>query len=117
MRVLLSLTFLIAIIALPPLAHAQADLEQGKQPYSLYCVTCHGELGDGQGIVGKTLDPPPRDFTTGDFKFGGTDEEIFEIISNGAASKGGSPLMAPWGAVIPEEVRWSIVKYIRSLKK
>ncbi len=117
MRPLLSLTFLVAIVVTPPLAHAQADLEKGKQQYTLYCVTCHGELGDGQGIVGKTLDPPPRDFTAGDFKFGGTDEEIFQVISDGAAPKGGSPLMAPWGAVIPEADRWNIVKYIRSLKK
>ena len=65
MRALLSLTFLVAIIATPPLAYAQADLENGKQKYTLYCVTCHGETGDGQGIVGKTLDPPPRDFTVG----------------------------------------------------
>ncbi len=117
MRALLSLTFLVAIIATPPLAYAQADLENGKQKYTLYCVTCHGETGDGQGIVGKTLDPPPRDFTVGDFKFGGTDEDIFQVISDGAAPKGGSPLMAPWGAVIPEDERWNIVKYIRSLKK
>ena len=39
------------------------------------------------------------------------------MISNGAAAKGGSPLMAPWGAVIPEEDRWALVKYIRSLVK
>ena len=117
MRALLSWTFLVGIVVSPPLAFAQTDLENGKQQYTLYCVTCHGELGDGQGIVGKTLNPPPRDFTAGDFKFGGTDDDIFQIISDGAAPRGGSPLMAPWGAVIPEPARWNIVKYIRSLKK
>ena len=117
MRLLSSLALLVAIAAAPPVAYAQADLDKGKQQYTLYCVTCHGELGDGQGIVGRTLDPPPRDFTVGDFKFGGSDEEIFAVISNGAASVGGSPLMAPWGAVIPEAERWNIVHYIRSLKK
>ena len=39
------------------------------------------------------------------------------MISNGAASKGGSALMAPWGAVIPEADRWSLVKYIHVLRK
>jgi hypothetical protein len=39
------------------------------------------------------------------------------VITNGAASKGGSALMAPWGAVIPEADRWALVKYIRSLHK
>ena len=94
-----------------------ADAAKGAQVYSLYCVTCHGEKGDGQGPVGKTLNPAPRDFTAGDFKYGGSDQAIFEIITNGAASKGGSALMAPWGAVIPEPDRWALVKHIRSLKQ
>ncbi len=95
----------------------KADPAKGKPIYALYCVTCHGESGDGQGPVGKTLNPPPRDFTKGDFKYGGGDKEIFEVISNGAASKGGSPLMAPWGSVIPEADRWALVAYIHTLKK
>jgi mono/diheme cytochrome c family protein len=95
---------------------ADPDPAKGKQVFSTYCVTCHGEKGDGQGPVGKTLNPPPRDFTKGDFKFGGTDKDLFEVISNGAAAKGGSPLMAPWGAVVPEADRWALVKFIRTLK-
>ncbi len=98
-------------------AQAKGDPAKGKQVYNLYCQTCHGAIGDGQGPVGKTLKPPPRDFTKGDFKYGGSEQEIFDVISNGAASKGGSALMAPWGAVIPEEDRWSLVAYVRSLKK
>ncbi len=93
------------------------DAANGQQIYSLYCVACHGEKGDGQGPVGKTLEPAPRDFTQGDFKYGGTDQAIFDVITNGAASKGGSPLMAPWSAVIPEADRWALVKHIRSLMK
>jgi mono/diheme cytochrome c family protein len=107
---------LLAALAGPTSALAQ-DAAKGAQIYKLYCVTCHGEKGDGQGPVGKTLNPPPRDFTAGEFKFGGSDQDIFDVISNGAAAKGGSPLMAPWGAVIPEADRHSIVKHIRSLKK
>ncbi len=94
-----------------------ADPAKGKSLYTIYCQSCHGPNGDGQGPVGKNLQPPPRDFTAGDFKFGGTDQEIFDLITNGAAAKGGSPLMAPWGAVLPEADRWALVKYIRSLKK
>ncbi len=107
---------LLAALAGPTSALAQ-DAAQGAKVYNLYCVTCHGENGDGQGPVGKTLNPAPRDFTAGSFKYGDTDQDIFDVISNGAASKGGSPLMAPWGAVIPEADRWSIVKHIRSMKK
>ncbi len=114
-----SYSALLALVLLTPAGvdAADADLAKGKQVYDIYCVTCHGATGDGQGVVGKTLNPPPRDFTKGDFKYGGTDQDIFDVISNGAASKGGSALMAPWGAVIPEADRHAIVKFIRSLRK
>ena len=110
----------LSLIGAGSVALAQADsadAAKGAQVYQLYCVTCHGVKGDGQGPVGKALDPAPRDFTTGDFKYGGTDQDLFDVITNGAAAKGGSPLMAPWGAVISEADRWAIVKHIRSLKK
>jgi mono/diheme cytochrome c family protein len=103
--------------ALADPAVEQGDPEKGKQVFMIYCVTCHGEHGDGKGPVGKTLQPPPRDFTVGKFLYGGTDQAIFEVITNGAASKGGSPLMAPWGAVITEQDRWNLVAFVRSLKK
>jgi mono/diheme cytochrome c family protein len=90
---------------------------RGKEVYFIYCVACHGPNGDGKGPVGVALPTPPRDFTLGEFKFGSTDQDIFDTMTNGAASKGASPLMAPWGAVIPEADRWALVKYIRSLKK
>ncbi len=106
-----------ALLTAGAVGAADPDPAKGKEIYNLYCSTCHGPSGDGQGPVGKTLTPPPRDFTKGDFKYGGTDQEIFDVISNGAASKGGSALMAAWGGVIPEGDRWSIVKFIRTLKK
>ena len=93
------------------------DLEIGRQKFNTLCVSCHGEKGDGQGPVGKTLNPSPRNFVEGKFKYGGTDKDIFDVITNGAASKGGSPLMAPWGAIVSEKERWSLVKYVRSFKK
>jgi mono/diheme cytochrome c family protein len=98
----------------------EGDVELGRNTYNKLCATCHGPAGDGQGPVGKTLVPPPRDFTAGDFKYGGTDEDLYTIITQGAAVKGGSPLMAAWGnvkGVQTEKERWSLVKYIRSLKK
>lgn len=95
----------------------KADMAKGAQIFQQYCVTCHGPQGLGDGPVGKTLNPPPRNFQEGKFKYGDTPRAHFEVVSNGAASKGGSPLMAPWGAVIPEADRWAVVKYVISLKK
>ncbi len=115
---LFALSAVVAVMTLAafPALSQDGDPAKGKGTYTIYCVTCHGEAGDGQGPVGKTLNPPPRDFKAAEFKFGGTDQDIFDVISNGAASKGGSPLMAPWGAVIPEADRWDLVAYIRTLR-
>jgi mono/diheme cytochrome c family protein len=94
-----------------------ADIEVGREKFQLFCASCHGATGEGNGVAAKGLDPAPRNFVVGDFRYGGTDRDIFEVISNGAASKGGSPLMVAWAAAIPEADRWALVKYIRSLKR
>jgi mono/diheme cytochrome c family protein len=121
MRRLATLLVVLALFGTPAVALPQgaegADPTKGKQVYEIYCMTCHGPLGDGKGPVGVTLQPPPRDFTKAEFKYGGTDQDLFAVITNGAAPRGGSPLMAPWGAVIPEADRWALIAYIRSLKK
>jgi mono/diheme cytochrome c family protein len=42
---------------------------QGLRVYREHCVKCHGSTGEGRGPVGATLDPYPRDFRLGLFKF------------------------------------------------
>jgi mono/diheme cytochrome c family protein len=111
------LALVLLVSSVPGVSLADPDLEKGKQVYTIYCVTCHGESGDGKGPVGLSLNPPPRDFTKAEWKFGGSPQQLFEVVSDGAAVKGGSPLMAPWGAVLPEADRHAVVKYVISLKR
>jgi mono/diheme cytochrome c family protein len=40
----------------------------GKALYERFCISCHGEHGDGHGYSAQWLDPRPRDFTRGVFK-------------------------------------------------
>jgi mono/diheme cytochrome c family protein len=121
-RVLGAALSLASCAAIVPVALAEspidaANAEIGREKFQLFCASCHGPGGQGDGVAAKGLNPPPRNFVKGDFKYGGTDQDIFEVISNGAASKGGSPLMVAWAPVIPEADRWALVKYIRSLKQ
>ncbi|WP_262696038.1 FTR1 family protein [Kordiimonas aquimaris] len=39
------------------------DLLQGQALYQETCATCHGAYGNGNGELGKDLDPQPTDFT------------------------------------------------------
>ena len=55
------------------------------------------------GRPAAALDPPPRNFTSGEFKFDadkdgvtGTDEDLLIVIKKGGAAFGGNPVMVPW---------------------
>lgn len=105
-------------------AQAAGDAAAGKTTYTTNCASCHGEKGAGDGPVGAALNPKPRDFSKGEFKLDtdkdgktGTDADIKNVVKNGAAAYGGSPLMAPWGATMSEKDLDNVVAYVRSLKK
>lgn len=118
----LATTAALAAMALPGTAFA-ADAAAGKPVYEANCSSCHGTSGKGDGPVGKALNPPPRDFTVGDFKFdadgngkGGEDADLKLVIQKGAMAFGGSPLMAPWPALDDAQID-DIIAHIRSMKQ
>lgn len=47
-------------------------LHQGYEVYARYCTQCHGVNGDGNGPIAIQLDPKPRNYTHGVFKFTST---------------------------------------------
>jgi mono/diheme cytochrome c family protein len=51
---------------------SSARLRLGRDLYGRYCVICHGVTGDGAGIVADLVEPRPRDFRRGVFKFQST---------------------------------------------
>jgi mono/diheme cytochrome c family protein len=51
-------------------------LAAGSQIYRRHCLTCHGLPGDGRGPTGPWVNPHPRDYRKGAFKFISTDEKI-----------------------------------------
>jgi mono/diheme cytochrome c family protein len=122
---LVSLTALLAVLAwFAPAVASAGDVAAGKEKYTMFCVTCHGETGKGDGPGGAGLQPPPRDFSAGDFKFdadgngkAGEDADLHLVISKGAAEFGGSPLMTPWGGTLSEEDIENVIAVIRSLKE
>lgn len=49
-------------------------LSKGGQLYRLHCLHCHGLAGDGRGPTGRWLNPHPRDYRLGLFKFMSVDQ-------------------------------------------
>ncbi|HKZ45880.1 MAG TPA: ethylbenzene dehydrogenase-related protein [Thermodesulfobacteriota bacterium] len=114
----------IILVPIPAIA-AQGNKENGKAIYDKKCWWCHGENGAGDGPAAEFLNPPPRDFTAGWFKFKSTpfdelfpaDEDIFRVISGGtnhASSWGGlsGTAMPNWDDKLKEQERWDLVAYI-----
>jgi mono/diheme cytochrome c family protein len=94
-------------------------LNEGREGYMHYCYACHGEKGDGHGPAAAGLRPPPRNFTTGVFKFATTvtedgsigmprDEDLTRVVKNGLH---GTAMLA-WD--VPDPVLRSILQYIKT---
>lgn len=87
----------------------QRVLSHGREEFTIYCSMCHGDAGDGHGII-PTRDffPPPnysldrlRQAPVGHF---------FDVITNGYGA------MYGYGDRIAPADRWAIVAYIRTLQ-
>ncbi|OGQ04044.1 MAG: hypothetical protein A3F82_06810 [Deltaproteobacteria bacterium RIFCSPLOWO2_12_FULL_44_12] len=85
-------------------------VEKGKQLYSVQCAVCHGAAGKGDGPGAPALNPKPRDFTSGYWRFGGQPTHVFKTISEGSPGTA----MAAFGTLGVEE-RWSLVHFVRSI--
>jgi mono/diheme cytochrome c family protein len=66
-------------------------LQLGHDVYTKQCAGCHGTTGDGKGPAGGFLNPPPRDYRNGVFKFTSTPrgskprrEDLRRILKYGA---------------------------------
>jgi mono/diheme cytochrome c family protein len=105
-------------IATPPPRTAQ-QLKTGKEVYDKNkCWECHGRTGQGDGPSAPTLkddkgDPIKAfDFTSGEFRCGATDKDVYRTFFTGI---NGTPM--PAYEAIPEEQRWALVQYVQSLVK
>jgi mono/diheme cytochrome c family protein len=90
-------------------------LNLGKSTYTDYCVSCHGEKGDGKGIAAPGMYPPPRNFALGLYKFGNVvagelphDSDFVRIIRSGLHGTA----MLPWD--ISDERVDAVIQYIKT---
>jgi mono/diheme cytochrome c family protein len=92
-------------------------LQLGRQVYTAQCAGCHGTTGDGRGPAGAHLNPPPRDYRNGVFKFTSTPrgskpsrDDLRRILKYGA--KGTS---MPAFRFLPEEETEAVIDYVMLL--
>jgi mono/diheme cytochrome c family protein len=87
----------------------------GKRLFAEYCVTCHGDVGAGDGQNAYNLDPSPPDFSTSLRTHPASYWR--QVVEGGTASVGRSPLCPPWGHTISSEQVGALVSYLEVLAK
>ena len=99
-----------------PLTEAvdQGTLRHGQRVYAKRCAACHGVTGDGQGPAAQYLNPKPRDYRLGRFKFTSTPRgakprraDLIRTIQRGA--KGTSMPSFRW---LSEQDLQAVIAYV-----
>jgi len=85
-------------------------IAKGKNLFAVNCASCHGNAGKGDGPAAAALNPKPRDFTSGYWKYGGGVARVVRTMSEGSPGTA----MAAFTS-IPLEDRIAIAQFERSL--
>ena len=95
---------------------SQLTLEAGRGKFQIYCAVCHGQAGDGNGImkvrsalegdaaivtIASLQTPIIRAYPNG---------QIYDVITNGKNT------MMGYGDKLSPEERWAVVAYVRALQ-
>ncbi|MEO8196872.1 MAG: cytochrome c [Thermoanaerobaculia bacterium] len=92
-----------------PMPMTRALLKRGQERFTIYCTPCHGQVGDGRGMVVRRGYKQPTSYH---------DERLrqvpigyfFDVMTNGFA------VMPSYAPQVPPEDRWAIAAYIRALQ-
>lgn len=87
-------------------------LERGHERFTVFCSPCHGQLGDGNGMIaqrGFNLRKKPASYHTErlhNMPIG----HFFDVMTHGSGT------MFSYASRVPVEDRWAIAAYIRALQ-
>ena len=110
---LLSLASCLLLLASGAYAEL-GDKVAGKEVFEKRCKQCHGEKGEGNGIIAEKVYPPPRNFTSGIFKYKTSpgdqvprDEDLLRTINEGF----GEASMPAWKDIMTEKEKRDVIAY------
>lgn len=92
-----------------PFAVSHADLRRGQERFTIYCTPCHGQLGDGNGMVVQRGLRQAATYHQDRLR----EERIgyfYDVITNGFGA------MQGYAEQVPVRDRWLIAAYVRALQ-
>lgn len=84
-------------------------VERGRQRYEIYCIVCHGPVGNGDGMVVRRGFPKPPTYHDDRLRNAPVGH-FFDVMTNGWGK------MNSYAFQIQPADRWAIVAYIRTLQ-
>lgn len=92
-----------------PIEVTQAVMARGQERFNIFCAPCHGQLGDGNGmIVRRGFRKPPSYHI--DRLAAAPPGYFFDVMTNGFGA------MQDYAAQVSPADRWAIAAYIRALQ-
>lgn len=93
------------------------QLEVGRKVYMKNCLHCHGVAGDGAGPTAKYLNPKPRDYRLGVFKFTETlatervtRDDLWRVVKYGIPGT-----YMPSFLLLKDDETHAVIEYVRWL--
>jgi mono/diheme cytochrome c family protein len=94
-----------------PFPITDAVMARGQERYQIFCSVCHGDTGNGDGMVARRgfNKPPPASYHQDRLRQAPVGH-FFDVMTNGWGA------MPSYASQIPVEDRWAIIAYIRALQ-
>lgn len=95
-----------------PIHVTKDTLLRGQDRFKIYCTPCHGQLGDGNGMIAKrgfALRRPPASYHTDRLRAMPIGH-FYDVITNGYG------VMYSYASRVQPQDRWAIAAYIRALQ-
>jgi len=93
-----------------PLQIDAANMDRGRERYTISCEVCHGAAGDGKGITSSYGLNGAANYHSDKYRQE-SDGQLFDTITNGHGQ------MLGYGYNVAIDDRWRIVMYIRALQR
>ena len=98
------------LVATLPFAISREVLERGRARFNIYCSPCHGQTGEGNGMIVQRGFPPPPSYHIDRLRQAPIGH-FFDVMTQGYG------IMYSYAERVPPADRWAIAAYIRVLQK
>ena len=92
------------------LSTANEVVARGREIYEVYCTTCHGLTGKGDGPEANKLSTELTDLTDQSIMAQRSATNLYQAISSGIV-----PGMPAFDNILGDDERWALASYLRSL--